>query len=131
MPRQEAGYNEATGLAGAEHQQAVQREAIDAETSAAILAGFSYEVNGQALHFSYDRDDQQNFADTANACLISMSGAGGGLPTDVTWNGYDAEGHLVRVPLTAEAFLTLYAAALNHKAACMAAGGARKAELEG
>ncbi len=131
MPRQEAGYNEATGLAGKEHQRAVQREAIDAETSAAILAGFSYEVAGQALHFSYDRDDQQNFADTANACLISMSGAGGGLPSVVTWNGYDGDGDLVRVTLTAEEFLKLYAAALNHKAACMAAGGARKAELEG
>lgn len=131
MPRQEAGYNEATGLSGAEHQRAVLRVTIDEETSAAILAGFSYEVAGQELHFSYDAFDQQNFSDTANACLIAMSGAGDGLPTAVTWNGYDGEGNLVRVTLTAEEFLKLYAAALNHKAACMAAGGARKAALEG
>ncbi len=77
MPKEARGINEKTGLSGAEHQKAEQRAAIDAQTSAAILAGFSYEVEGEALHFSYDSFDQQNFSDTANACLMYKSGAKG------------------------------------------------------
>lgn len=103
---------------------------IDAETSAAILAGFDYPVNGQTLHFNYDAFDQQNFADTANACLLAKSGVAG-LPTSVTWNAYKTgTGELVRLTLTAEQFLALYTGgALAHKAACMEAGGAKKAAL--
>lgn len=106
------------------------RARIDAETSAAILAGFDYAVDGELLHFSYDAFDQQNFADTANACLLQKSGAPG-LPAGVTWNAYKAGGELVQLELSADAFLALYTAgALAHKAACMAAGGQRKAALE-
>lgn len=93
MPKEARGINEKTGLSGAEHQKAEQRAAIDAQTSAAILAGFSYEVEGEALHFSYDSFDQQNFSDTANACLMYKSGAKG-LPESVTWNAYKADGEL-------------------------------------
>lgn len=104
--------------------------AIDAETSAAILAGFDYEVNGETLHFSYDTFDQQNFADTANACLLSKSGAQG-IPEAVTWNAYRAGGEMVRLTLTADEFMALYVGgALAHKAAKMENGGARKAALE-
>lgn len=130
MPREEHGMNEATGLSGAEHVKAVAFAAIDAETSAAILAGFDFEVAGETLHFSYDSFDQQNFSDTANACLMLKAGAAG-LPESVTWNAYRA-GELVRLTLTADEFLALYAGgALAHKAARMAEGGARKAALEG
>lgn len=131
MPRTETGQHEISGLSGAEHDKAAARAAIDAETSAAILAGFDYEVDGESLHFSYDAFDQQNFSDTANACLMLKSGAQG-LPESVTWNAYRADGELVRLVLTADAFLALYAGgALAHKAARMAEGGAKKEALEG
>lgn len=120
MPRIETGQNKDEA-----------RARIDAETSAAILSGFEYAVEGESLHFSYDSFDQQNFADTANACLLSKSGAKG-LPDTVTWNAYRANGELVQLALSADEFLALYAkGALAHKAACMAAGGKRKAALEG
>lgn len=103
---------------------------IDMETSSAITGGFDYEVNGETLRFSYDSFDQQNFADTANACLMVKSGLPG-LPQSVTWNAYRADGTLVRLELTADEFLALYAGgALAHKAACMEQGGAKKAELQ-
>lgn len=106
------------------------RARIDAETSVAILSGFDYAVDGETLHFSYDAFDQQNFADTANACLLAKSGAQG-LPESVTWNAYRASGELVQLSLSADEFLALYAGgALSHKAACMAHGGERKAALE-
>ena len=55
-----------------------------------------------------------------------------GLPESVEWNAYRADGELVRLTLTADEFLGLYAGgALAHKAACMAEGGAKKAALEG
>lgn len=130
MPKNERGQNEATGLSGAEHAKAMARAAIDAETSAAILAGFDYAVAGETLHFSYDSFDQQNFSDTANACLMLKAGAAG-LPESVDWNAYRVDGELVRLTLTADDFLGLYAGgALAHKAACMAEGGARKEALE-
>ncbi len=120
MPRTENGQHEATGLSGAEHAKAMARAAIDAETSAAILAGFDYAVAGEPLHFR----------DTATACLMLTAGAAG-LPESVDWNAYRADGELVRLTLTADEFLGLYAGgALAHKAACMAAGGAKKAALE-
>lgn len=135
MPRTERGQHEATGLSGAEHVRADARAAIDAETSAAILAGFDYAIDPgtgtpETLHFSYDAFDQQNFSDTANACLMLKGGAQG-LPESVTWNAYRPDGELVRLTLSADAFLTLYAGgALAHKAACMATGGAKKEALE-
>lgn len=135
MPRTERGQHETTGLSGAEHVRADVRAAIDAETSADILAGFDYAIDPgtgtpETLHFSYDAFDQQNFSDTANACLMLKAGAHG-LPESVTWNAYRANGELVRLVLTADAFLALYAGgALAHKAACMAEGGTKKAALE-
>lgn len=130
MPRQEQGIHETTGLSGAEHAKAMSRAAIDAETSAAILAGFDFTVAGETLHFSYDSFDQQNFSDTANACLMLKAGAVG-LPESVDWNAYRPDGELVRLTFTADEFLALYAGgALAHKAACMAAGGMKKAALE-
>lgn len=112
---------------------------IDADTSAAILAGFEYAADAGAgperLHFSYDAFDQQNFADTANASMLAQSGAEG-LPESVTWNAYrnraaEHGGELVRLTFTPAEFLALYVAgALAHKAACMEAGGRRKAAVE-
>lgn len=99
---------------------------IDEETSQKILAGFDYEIDGCILHFSYDTFDQQNFADTANACLLIQAGVEG-LPQSVWWNAYKADGSLVRVELTAPQFLELYTkGALAHKQACMMEGSAKK-----
>lgn len=104
---------------------------IDHKTSALIRDGFDYEIEGETLHFSYDMFDQQNFADTANACLLAKSGVPG-LPQSVTWNAYKADGSLVRLELDADQFLALYTAgALAHKAACMEAGGQEKAAVMG
>ncbi len=112
--------------------------AIDAETSAAIMAGFECEVTPpdtgtpELLHFSYDEFDQQNFADAAIS--MQLASASGGIPTTTPWNAYrnhtaDSKGELVILQLTAETFLPIYAAALNHKAAKMAEGGRRKAAV--
>ena len=113
--------------------QAAKIVSIDAETAAAITAGFFYVVDGITYHFSYDTFDQQNFADTANVALLSQMG-GQGLPESVAWNAYknwqDGKGELVRLTFTAESFLALYTGgAVAHKAARMAEGGTRKAAL--
>ena len=110
--------------------QATKIVSIDAETAAAITAGFFYVVEGITYHFSYDTFDQQNVADTANVALLSQMG-GQGLPESVAWNAYknwqDGKGELVRLTFTAETFLALYTAgAVAHKAARMAEGGSRK-----
>lgn len=115
-------------------------EAVDAATSAAILAGFDYEIDPgtgapETLHFSYDSFDQQNFADSANVAALAASGAEG-LPASVTWNAYrnhtpDTGGELVRLTLDPAAFLALYTGgALAHKMAEMERGGRRKAALD-
>lgn len=114
---------------------------IDRETSEAILAGFDYEIDPgtgspESLHFSYDSFDQQNFADSANVALLSLSCAKTrSLPVSVTWNAYRSHspekgGELVRLSLDAAGFLELYTAgALAHKAAQMEIGGRRKAAV--
>lgn len=122
------------------------RSRIDAETSAAIIAGFDYEIDAgtgmlETLHFSYDSYDQQNFADTANMALLNLtmpSNLDGGttIPTSVTWNAYRAYtpqtgGELVRLTFDATGFLALYTGgALAHKALQMEIGGQRKATVE-
>ena len=104
---------------------------IDAETSAAILAGFDYAVDGVTYHFSYDAFDQQNFADTANVCIMKQSGAQG-LPDSVMWNAYTVPGgELERLTFDASGFLALYAGgAMRHKNGTMQRGGERKAAVE-
>ena len=104
--------------------------AVDADTSAAITAGFEFTHGGQKLRFSYDHIDQQNFADTANAATLALMNVPG-VPPSVTWNGWKEDGKLVRLTMTANEFLNLYmAGALAHKAACMERGGLRKAAVE-
>ena len=112
---------------------------IDAETSAAILAGFDYEVDGEILHFAYDTHDQQNFADTANMVNFSLKGIPGVLES-IPWNGWKIEKDetgmevsrsLVRIDLDANAFLALYMqGAMMHKAGLMELGGQRKAQVD-
>ncbi|MFR9014478.1 MAG: hypothetical protein ACLVI5_13100 [Desulfovibrio piger] len=122
-----------------ENVKARKLVAIDAQTSAAIMAGFECEATPsdastpELLHFSYDEFDQQNFADAALSMQLAAA-AGGGIPTSTPWNAYrnhtaDSKGELVILNLTAETFLPIYAAALNHKAAKMAEGGQRKAAV--
>ena len=107
-----------------------KKSLIDAETSAAILAGFNYVVNGATYHFSYALDDQQNFSDTANVCLMKQAGMPG-LPDSVTWNAYTPDGELARLTFDAPGFLALYAGgAMRHKNETMQRGGERKAAVE-
>ena len=119
----------------AEEIKAEALATIDNATSAAILAGFDYEVEGESLHFSYDSFDQQNFADTANVAMMNLNGIEG-LPTSVTWNAYrnytaETGGELVRLTLEPSSFLALYTGgALVHKATQMEIGGQRKAQVE-
>ena len=102
---------------------------IDAETSAAILAGFDYIIKGTSYHFSYDSFDQQNFSDTANMCQLALAGTHG-LPTSVVWNSYLPDGTLVQQTFDAQSFLALYTAgAMQHKATQMTIGGQRKAQV--
>lgn len=111
--------------------KAAKATQIDAETSAAIASGFDYAVGGVTYHFSYDTFDQQNFADTANVCLMKQSGMPG-LPESVTWNAYTVPGgELECLTFDASGFLALYAGgAMNHKNETMQRGGERKAAVE-
>ncbi len=104
---------------------------IDSETSAEVLAGFVYEVDGVRYRFSYDAFDQQNFADTANVCILKLNGTAG-LPDSVVWNSYSIpDGDLVRQTFDAAGFLRLYTAgAIAHKNSVMQEGGARKSAVE-
>ena len=103
---------------------------IDAETSAAIIAGFDYAINGTSYHFSYDSFDQQNFSDTANMCQLALAGTEG-LPTSVVWNSYLEDETLVQQTFDAQSFLRLYTfGAMQHKATQMAIGGQRKAAVQ-
>lgn len=122
-----------------ENVKARKLVAIDAETSTAIMAGFECEATPpdtgtpELLHFSYDEFDQQNFADAALSMQLATASAGV-IPTATPWNAYrghteDSKGELVILHLTAETFLPIYAAALNHKATKMAEGGQRKAAV--
>ena len=122
-----------------ENVKARKLAAIDAQTSSAIMAGFECEATppdtGQPelLHFSYDEFDQQNFADAAVSMQLATA-SDGGIPTTTPWNAYrnhtaDNKGDLVILQLTAETFLPIYTAALNHKATKMAEGGQRKAAV--
>lgn len=122
-----------------EHVKLEKLAAIDAETSSAIMAGFECEATPpdtntpELLHFSYDAFDQQNFADAAVSMQLATA-SDGGIPTTTPWNAYrnhtaDSKGDLVILQLTAETFLPIYAAALNHKATKMAEGGQRKAAV--
>ena len=113
-----------------EELKAAKKARIDAETSAAILAGFDYAVDGVNYHFSYALDDQQNFSDTANVCLMKQSGMLG-LPDSVTWNAYTPDDELVRLTFDASGFFALYAGgAMRHKNETMQRGGDRKAAVE-
>lgn len=122
-----------------ENVKARKLAAIDAETSSAIMAGFECEATPpdtntpELLHFSYDAFDQQNFADAAVSMQLATA-SDGSIPTTTPWNAYrnytvDSKGDLVILQLTAETFLPIYAAALNHKATKMAEGGQRKAAV--
>lgn len=113
---------------------------IDAETTSAIFEGFECEATPpdtntpELLHFSYDELDQQNFADAAVSMQLAAA-SGGSIPTTTPWNAYrnhtaDNKGDLVILQLTAETFVPIYAAALNHKATQMAIGGQRKAAVQ-
>ena len=113
-----------------EELKAAKKARIDAETSAAILAGFDYAVDGVNYHFSYALDDQQNFSDTANVCLMKQSGMLG-LPDSVTWTAYTPDDELVRLTFDASGFFALYAGgAMRHKNETMQRGGERKAAVE-
>ena len=113
-----------------EELKIAKKARIDAETSAAIASGFDYAVGGVTYHFSYDTFDQQNFADTANVCIMKQAGMPG-LPDSVMWNAYTPGGELERLTFDASGFLALYAGgAMKHKNETMQRGGERKAAVE-
>ena len=114
-----------------EELKTAKKARIDEDTSAAILAGFDYAVNGVTYHFSYDAFDQQNFADTANVCIMKQAGMPG-LPDSVMWNAYTVpDNELARLTFDAPGFLALYAGgAMKHKNGTMQRGGDRKAAVE-
>ena len=85
------GYTVGPELLTLEEAKAAKRAQIDAETSAAIISGFDYEIDGTPYHFSYDAFDQQNFVDTASMCQLALAGTPG-LPESVTWNSYTVPG---------------------------------------
>lgn len=141
----EQGYDGAWYVAGYAPKQPLSKvrasalSRIDSATSAAILAGFEYEIDAgegkEVLHFSYQHDDQQNFSDTANGALLAMQGVES-VPSSVKWNGWrnhtaEYKGDLVRLVLDVQTFLALYTGgALVHKATQMEIGGQRKAAIE-
>lgn len=105
-------------------------EQIDQETSNKILAGFDYNIDGMAYHFSYDSFDQQNFVDTVSMCQLSLLDTSG-VPATVTWNSYLADGTLVQHQFDAKTFTDLYVnGAMKHKATQMDLGGQRKLAVE-
>lgn len=90
------------------------KAAINATTSKAITSGFSYEINGEVLHFHYDSYDQINFADTANYCLMAKMELIES-PSAIVWKAYKALGEQVTLRLTPDEFLELYKEALSYK----------------
>ncbi|CAK7028251.1 MAG: hypothetical protein DELT_02669 [Desulfovibrio sp.] len=124
MPRVENGQNPATGLGGLDNVKALKILEIDEQTSAAILGGFDYEIDGRLLHFSYDSFDQQNFSDGANNSIAALMA---GQPFALEWNSYDESGALVELELSAAQFLELYQqGACTHKVTKMAQARQRK-----
>lgn len=114
-----------------EELKIAKKARIDAETSAAIASGFDYAVGGVTYHFSYVLDDQQNFSDTANVCIMKQAGMPG-LPDSVMWNAYTVpDNELERLTFDAPGFLALYAGgAMKHKNGTLQRGGERKAAVE-
>lgn len=114
-----------------EELKTAKKARIDEDTSAAILAGFDYAVDGVTYHFSYDAFDQQNFADTANVCIMKQAGMPG-LPDSVMWNAYTVpDDELVRLTFDAPGFIAFYAGgAMKHKNGTIQRGGERKAAVE-
>lgn len=103
---------------------------INSETRDAVLSGFDYEINGEALHFSYDSHDQQNFADMANLCLQRQAGLAA-TPDVVCWKAWGRDGVQTNLTLAPAAFLKLYTAgALAHKSVALEQGDRRKLALE-
>lgn len=142
----EQGYDGQWYVAGHAPKQPIEElrtaalSRIDSATSAAILAGFEYEVEtgeGQeVLHFSYLAEDQQNFGDTFNGVAMRKLMGIEELPEAIGWNGWrnhtaEYKGDMVRLTLDADSFLALYTrGALAHKSAHMAIHGERKKAIE-
>lgn len=109
---------------------------IDSATSAAILAGFGYEIGGEIFHFSYNHDDQQNFSDTFNGVAMKKLMGFENLPETIDWNGWrnhttNFKGELVILTLTPDDFLSLYTqGALVHKQTHLEIGKQRKKAVE-
>lgn len=129
MPRIEDGIFAETGLSGKDHEIALATKDINADTTASILAGFDYGIDGETYHFGYDARDQQNFVDQASLCLLHKTGVKP-LEGDISWNAYDKNGERVAISFTPDGFLALYTeGALKHKDNCRSAGAEKKSAL--
>ena len=99
-------------------------EAINIETSQKITAGFIY----KGYKYSYDRDDQQNFSDTA---VVAQQCVAQGTSRLVNWNSYNTAGGLVVQTFTPTEFLDVYLnGALTHKQTCMLQATTRKDKVQ-
>lgn len=97
---------------------------INNEVSEKIVSGFLY----KGYKYSYDRDDQQNFADTA---VAAQQLAASGVVQTIKWNSYNTNGGLVIQTLTPVEFLDLYmSGALTHKQTCMLEATTRKDKVQ-
>ena len=109
---------------------------IDNDTQNAIVQGFTYKINGAALFFSYDGNDQQNFADAANKVMMSIMGLRQA-PASISWKARPIGGSgektadSMQLSLSHEEFLSLYLdGALAHKERCLEEGMQRKNDIQ-
>ena len=98
-------------------------EKIDNDTSQKILSGFSYEIDSEIFHFSYDMYDQQNFSDYANMILS------GNNISSIYVNAYK-DSEVTQFEFENDQFMDLYInGALKHKMQTIEDGKTRKAEI--
>lgn len=100
---------------------------INAATEAAILGGFEHEVGGVTYRFSYDRDDQANFAQANSAALLALTT--GNEAYRINWRGWTGEAPHV-LSLDTMAYLALARAAGDHQEACLAAGWGKQSAVQ-
>lgn len=97
---------------------------INIATSIKITDGFVH----KGYRYSYDRDDQQNFADTA---VVAQQCLANNITKTVQWNSYDTHGGLVIQTFTPAEFLDVYMnGALAHKQNCMIEATVRKDKVQ-
>lgn len=107
-------------------------EMTDDMTSSQIVDGFNYDVNGTSYHFSFDKNDQTNFANKANIAQFMLNNNDEGT---IEWQGWPSNVRTVKSDptvfgFTPSQFLDLYAnGAMNHLNTCLERGRTLKEEI--